>query len=109
VSDFLVQLQEKIASYPAWLVACATGVVVALILILLAKAFRAFAVIVFIIALGVGGWLAFRAFFSEKREESRAERLSVIDSAFQPAMATIAVIVQPLSCQRFQVRCNSRQ
>jgi hypothetical protein len=109
VSDFLVQIQEKIASYPTWLIACASGVAVALMLILIAKAFRAFAVIIFIIAVGVGGWLAFRSFISEKREEPEPERPRVIGSVFPPAMTTIANIVQPLSCQCFPVRCNSRQ
>lgn len=110
VSDFLVSLQEKIAPYPPWVIACVGGVVIAVILILVAKAFKLAAVVFLALALGVGGWLAFRA-VTEKEPviEEEQERPGVNGGIFPNLPAMIAMVEQPLSCQRFPGHSNTRQ
>lgn len=107
VSDFLVTLQEKIAPYPPWVIACAGGIAVAIILILVAKAFRLAAIVFFVVALGMACWFGFRALTGTGDEGKEAPKTS--GSAFSPAAVMIAMVGQPLSCQRFPVQCNTRQ
>ena len=110
VSDFLVSFQEKIAPFPPWVIACVGGIAIAIILILVAKAFKIAAVLFLALALGVGGWLVFRAVTGEEglMEEER-ERPRVIGAVFPAFSAMVAANEQPLSCQRFPGHSNTRQ
>jgi len=54
VSDWLVQIQDRFAQYPSWVIAGAIGFVVVIALILIWKAMR-MALIAFIVAVAVAG------------------------------------------------------
>jgi hypothetical protein len=110
VSDFLVTLQELVAPYPPWVIACVGGVAIAIILILIAKTFKIAAVLFLALALGVGGWLIFRAVTDrEPKIEEERERPRVIGAFFPGFPTMIAAVEQPLSCQRFPGHSNTRQ
>ncbi len=56
MSDLLVQLQDKIAQYPTWMVAGVIGFVVVVIVVLLWKAMRIAIMALIVAALIAGGW-----------------------------------------------------
>lgn len=62
VSDWLVNLQDAVASYPPWLVVGVGLVVLAGICMLLAKVLRVVAVVILVGGVVAAGWLAWKAY-----------------------------------------------
>lgn len=63
MSDWLVEIQNSVSAYPAWLVITSAVIVVATLLLLLGKLFRAAAVVLLLGAIGFGGWVAWHHLF----------------------------------------------
>jgi len=62
VSDWLVKMQDAVASYPAWLVVGVGLVVAAGLCMLLAKVLRVVAVVILVGGVAAAGWLAWKAY-----------------------------------------------
>lgn len=64
MTDWLVEVQKAVAAYPSWLVVGAGVVVLAAVLLIIGKLFRAAAVLLLVGGVGGACWMAWRHLFS---------------------------------------------